>query len=191
MEPIAATVPRSLQRVLAFAHANLSAPLPLEQLAAVAGLSQCRFALLFRRHMGMPPRRYISRQRVRHAKALLRQGVAAVNVADACGFYDQSHLSRHFKNVCGMTPGEYLRHVGRQGAGHGPATPSGEASPVPHHPALPACVPSHAGPYRRVTAARTEPHRLSARHRGLPAPAEPAHGGEVAPWPIVPAPTLP
>jgi len=29
-------------------------------------------------------------------------------VASEAGFYDQSHLSRHFKNWCGMTPGQYL-----------------------------------------------------------------------------------
>jgi transcriptional regulator GlxA family with amidase domain len=150
MEPSTATVPRSLQRALAFAHANLSAPLPLQQLAAVASMSLCRFTLMFRHHMGMPPRRYICRQRVRHAKALLRQGIPAVSVADACGFYDQSHLSRHFKNVCGMTPGEYLRRVAPPADVRDAVAPIAETAFASHHPVL---------------ASRTEPHRVCSRRR--------------------------
>ena len=58
---------------------------------------------------------YIRRQRVWRAQALLREGLAPARVAGETGFYDQSHLSRHFKRVCGMTPGQYVARV-RAGA---------------------------------------------------------------------------
>jgi AraC-like DNA-binding protein len=32
--------------------------------------------------------------------------------ASEAGFFDQSHLSRHFKSICGVTPGKYLSQVG-------------------------------------------------------------------------------
>jgi AraC-like DNA-binding protein len=49
--------------------------------------------------------------------ALLHEGLAPAHVAGAAGFYDQSHLSRHFKSVCGMTPGQYAARVRADGCG--------------------------------------------------------------------------
>jgi transcriptional regulator GlxA family with amidase domain len=82
--------------------------LPLEDLAAIARLSVFRFATVFRQRVGESPHRYICRLRVERAQALLRDGMPAAIVATETGFYDQSHLSRHFKSACGMTPGQYL-----------------------------------------------------------------------------------
>lgn len=107
-QPVPPAVPPSLQRALAYAHEHLGERMPLQTLAELAGLSLWRFAIVFRQHMGVPPHRYISQQRIRFAQQLLRNGMAAADVADACGFYDQSHFSRHFKSICGMTPGQYL-----------------------------------------------------------------------------------
>ena len=103
------TLPAPLQRVVEHVHCHLSDPLPLPQLAKLAGLSQWRLMTVFRQHLGVSPHRYINLQRIGRAKTLLHQGMSAAAVAGACGFYDQSHLSRHFKNLCGMTPGQYTQ----------------------------------------------------------------------------------
>lgn len=117
MDPTLASppsLPRSLQQALDHIHHHLAEPLPLQHLADLSGLSLWRFAAVFRQQLGVSPHRYISLQRISRAKALLRQGMSAASVAGACGFYDQSHLSRHFKNLCGMTPGQYLHSTLRQ-----------------------------------------------------------------------------
>lgn len=101
-------LPPALQRVVDHVHRHLTDPLPLQQLAELAGLSPWRLLAVFRQHLGVSPHRYINLQRIGRAKALLHQGMSAAAVAGACGFYDQSHLSRHFKHLCGMTPGQYL-----------------------------------------------------------------------------------
>ena len=98
---------RSMEPVLAHIEAHLAEPLSLERLAAVTGLSVWRFATVFRQRVGMPPHRYVSLLRVRHAQSLLRQGVAVASVASESGFCDQSHLARRFKRECGMTPTQY------------------------------------------------------------------------------------
>ena len=98
---------RSLAPVLAHIAAHLAEPLPLDDLAAITGLSVWRFATVFRERVGMAPHRYVSLQRVRHAQALLRQGATLASAASEAGFCDQSHLSRRFKRLCGMTPGQY------------------------------------------------------------------------------------
>lgn len=98
---------RSLAPVLTHIAAHLGEPLPLDDLAAIAGLSVWRFATVFRECIGMAPHRYVSQLRVRRAQALLRQGATLAGAASEAGFCDQSHLSRRFKRLCGMTPGQY------------------------------------------------------------------------------------
>lgn len=100
-----------LAQVIAYIDQNACEPLRLEQLASIACLSVFRFATVFRQQFGVPPHRYICRLRVERAKALVREGVPLARVASEAGFYDQSHLSRHFKSLCGMTPGQYLAQL--------------------------------------------------------------------------------
>jgi AraC-like DNA-binding protein len=105
------TQPRSaaaIQEVLRHIAENLNQPLTLSELADLAGLSMWRFATVFRQQVGVSPHRYICRLRLERAQALIRSGVPAATAASEAGFYDQSHLSRHFKSMFGMTPGEYM-----------------------------------------------------------------------------------
>src|SRR5213595_785261 len=96
-----------VQRALRYIELHLAQPLSLAQLAEIADLSIWRFATVFRQNVGMSPHRYICRMRVERAQALIRDGVPPATAASEAGFYDQSHLSRHFKNWCGVTPGQY------------------------------------------------------------------------------------
>ena len=105
--PARRSKPRSFEPVLSYIEAHLSEPLRLERLAALSGLSLWRFATVFREHVGVSPYRYVDQQRVRRAQTLLQQRVPVARVASEAGFYDQSHLSRRFKRLCGMTPGQY------------------------------------------------------------------------------------
>lgn len=77
-------------------------------LARVAGLSAFHLCRVFRDAVGMPPHAYQTQVRVRQAKSLLRAGMPAAQVAAAAGFSDQAHLTRHFKQIVGVTPGRYL-----------------------------------------------------------------------------------
>lgn len=114
----------ALTRVTDHIKRHLAEPLTLRTLAELAGLSPWRFSLVFRQHMGVPPHRYISLCRIEHARELLQQGVSAATVADACGFYDQSHFTRHFKHHCGMTPGQYALRPGCTRTASAPARPA-------------------------------------------------------------------
>ncbi|MFH8488445.1 AraC family ligand binding domain-containing protein [Streptomyces longisporoflavus] len=58
---------------------------------------------------GIPPHQYVMSRRVDRARRLLLAGLTAGEVASATGFYDQSHLTRHFKRVVGIAPGRYAR----------------------------------------------------------------------------------
>ncbi|WP_020668276.1 helix-turn-helix transcriptional regulator [Amycolatopsis nigrescens] len=61
----------------------------------------------FTRAFGLPPHLYLTGRRVDLARRLLLAGQRPADVATAAGFYDQSHLTRHFKRHLGTSPARY------------------------------------------------------------------------------------
>ena len=98
-----------IARALCHIERNFTDAIYLDELAGLAGLSVCRFVTVFRRQVGLTPHRFICHRRIGYAKRLLRDGVPMALAASEAGFFDQSHFSRHFKSICGITPGRYLR----------------------------------------------------------------------------------
>jgi transcriptional regulator GlxA family with amidase domain len=99
----------NLGDALAFIEANFDQTVSLAQLADLSALSVSRFATVFREQVGSSPYKYLCELRIRRAQALLLAGVPGAIVATEVGFFDQSHLARHFKRLCGMTPSAFLR----------------------------------------------------------------------------------
>ncbi|WP_224788873.1 helix-turn-helix domain-containing protein [Pandoraea terrae] len=95
----------------AFIHAHFDEPLRLAQLAELSALSVSRFATAFRERFGLSPYRYLCGVRIEAAQRLLLAGVPGSVVATEVGFFDQSHLARHFKRTCGMTPSAFLQRA--------------------------------------------------------------------------------
>jgi len=96
-------------RALEYIRAHWREDFTLGDLAAAAQLSQFYLVRVFHRHVGVPPSAYRRALRVRVARDMLRAGAAPAEAAAECGFYDQPHLTRHFKLVTGVTPRQYLR----------------------------------------------------------------------------------
>lgn len=118
----------AILRVLRHMHEHLMEPLSVDQLAQIAGLGVMPFSTLFRREVGMPPYRYLSHLRITRAMELLREGMPLAMVAAETGFFDQPHMYRHFRRVCGVTPGQYLADARRAVAAA--SAPVGFASQV-------------------------------------------------------------
>ncbi|MBD2104965.1 AraC family transcriptional regulator [Leptolyngbya sp. FACHB-261] len=94
-----------LKQVIAYIQEHLNQDLSLEEIAAEVNLSAYHFARLFKRSTGSAPHQYQIHCRVERAKELLQQGEMAItDIATQVGFYDQSHLSRHFKRIVGVSP---------------------------------------------------------------------------------------
>ncbi len=81
----------------------------LRSLSEQLGTSRFSALRAFKRHFGLPPHNYQLHLRVERAQAGLRAGLSPARVAVECGFFDQSHLTRHFKKVLGTTPAQYAR----------------------------------------------------------------------------------
>ena len=73
-------------------------------LAVVAGMSRTHLTRAFGAAYQTPPHVYLNSVRVAHACTLIRGGMPLAAVALACGFADQSHLTRRFKGCVGLTP---------------------------------------------------------------------------------------
>ncbi|MBZ0298966.1 MAG: AraC family transcriptional regulator [Anaerolineae bacterium] len=84
----------------------------LDQLAQIAGLSPYHLVRVFRQQTGLPPHHYLTQVRVERAKQRLQAGHPIAEVAAATGFSDQSHLTRRFKRIVGVTPGQFLAGMG-------------------------------------------------------------------------------
>lgn len=83
----------------------------MELLGARVGLSQRSVERLFRRWLGVGPKRYAQVVRFQRCLVRLKQdpGVTLSQVAIEAGFHDQSHLVRTYKRFAGTTP---IQHVG-------------------------------------------------------------------------------
>jgi AraC family transcriptional regulator len=100
--------PRKIREAMDYIRDRLSTDISLKELAAAVGSSPFHFARLFKRSTGLSPHQYIVRQRVEQARKLLLAGNDSLaSIAKQVGFYDQSHLTMHFKRVCGLTPKAY------------------------------------------------------------------------------------
>ncbi|MEC4728947.1 AraC family transcriptional regulator [Shewanella sp. D64] len=98
-----------LELVKQFLDDHPSADTSLEELAKLAGLSPFYLIKQFQIKCGLPPHAYQIQSRVRLAKQKIKQGYKLLDVAQECGFHDQSHLNRHFKRTMGVTPGQYAK----------------------------------------------------------------------------------
>jgi AraC-like DNA-binding protein len=105
--PRAARRDPALRRACELLGDDLARNVTLTEVAAAAGASRHRLTRLFRAAYGLPPHRFQLAQRVRAARRLLERGATPAEAAQQTGFFDQSHLHRHFTRTLGITPGAY------------------------------------------------------------------------------------
>jgi AraC-like DNA-binding protein len=88
-----------------FIEANLGGDLSVADLSRLVGISPTRFANLFRRTFSVPVHRYVINRRMERAMSmLLTNNYRNAEIATACGFASESHLSGVFKRIVGTTP---------------------------------------------------------------------------------------
>jgi AraC family transcriptional regulator len=102
--------PWQQRRAEEFLSANIDGDVGLADLAKECGLSVSYFTRAFRQATGTPPHRWLVERRVDKAKGRLRESSMQLSeIAFDCGFADQSHFTRTFTRVVGMSPGAWRR----------------------------------------------------------------------------------
>jgi AraC-like DNA-binding protein len=97
-----------------YLEAHLEDNVNLDELARLTNLSPFHLLRVFQREVGLPPHAYLTQLRVGRAKQLLAAGMPLPQVAHVSGFSDQSHLTRQFKRLVGVTPGRYATGSARK-----------------------------------------------------------------------------
>lgn len=102
--------PWQLRRAIDLLLDHLGGDITTADLARECGVSTGHFVRAFRTSVGTSPHRWLMERRVERVKQLLLGGTPPIaEVATACGFADQSHLTRVFTKAVGITPGAWRR----------------------------------------------------------------------------------
>jgi transcriptional regulator GlxA family with amidase domain len=99
-----------VQPAIALIKAHFDSKLSLEQLARTACISAFHFSRLFHATVGLTPCQYLWAYRLHRARLLLSVAGQACSIADVaaeCGFADQTHLGRRFRQAYGVSPLEF------------------------------------------------------------------------------------
>jgi len=102
--------PWQLRRAYDFIDANLGNDPSISEVAEQCGLSGSYFSRAFKRETGFSPHRWLMKRRVERAKELLREpDLELAEIAQTCGFVDQSHFARVFSKSENCSPGRWRR----------------------------------------------------------------------------------
>lgn len=102
-----------LKSVLDYIHSHLDDGICLDDLANHVHLSRYHFMRLFKQSIGVSPYQYLIQERIKLAKELLlQQDLRIIDIAYKCGFSSQSHFTKCFKKIAGVTPKLYRDYGG-------------------------------------------------------------------------------
>lgn len=90
-----------------FLENDLYEKFSLEQAAAQFGLDKYKFLRLFKTETGLTPNNYIILRRIEKCKQLLQTQGDLLDISLQLGFYDATHLCKHFKKITGISPLAY------------------------------------------------------------------------------------
>jgi len=102
------SAPVWLRRAREMLHAHFSEALTHRQIASSVGVHPVHLAREFRRHYKCTIGEYVRRLKIDYACLQLSDSHASLHqIALSAGFFDQSHFARTFKQIMGVTPGNY------------------------------------------------------------------------------------
>ncbi len=84
---------------------------PIGALADEVGWSRRHLVAKFRQQVGLPPKTFARIVRFQHLLSRLTAEANWTRLAAECGYYDQAHMNRDFREFAGTTPTDYLTRV--------------------------------------------------------------------------------
>lgn len=95
-----------------YLRASFRNPVSFTELSTSLGVNRTQLSMAFRRIHGCPMGEYLRRLRVAYVMNQIDTGNRPLaRVALDAGFADQSHCTRTFKRIVGLTPGEWRKRL--------------------------------------------------------------------------------
>jgi AraC family transcriptional regulator len=105
-----------VQRLRTYVDRHLGETIQVSDLSSIARRSTAHFCRAFKRTFGQTPHAYVTGRRLNRAKSLMLESNEPLSViALLCGFTDQAHLSKLFRQHTGETPGAWRRRYAFEG----------------------------------------------------------------------------
>jgi AraC-like DNA-binding protein len=103
----------TINKILQYLHLNIENHVSLEQLSKDLGISMGYASDTFKKHTGTTLMMYAKSLKIERAKVLLSgTDKSILDISITLGFYDQSHFSRIFKSLTGVSPTDYRNKKG-------------------------------------------------------------------------------
>ena len=100
-----------VRKVRDYVDVHLTGRVLVSDLSAIVQLSDGHFSRAFKVSTGRAPGEWLLELRIARAKDLLRTSDRSLaDIADHCGFADQSHFTRTFSRRVGQAPGTWRRN---------------------------------------------------------------------------------
>ena len=98
------------RKVRDYIDGHIAGPVLVADLCALVQRSEAYFSRSFKRTFGESPHSFIVRCRLElAAQYMLTTDARLSDIALRCGFADQAHLSKHFRQATGQTPAAWRR----------------------------------------------------------------------------------
>jgi AraC family transcriptional regulator len=97
-----------LRQAIDYIQSHLADDVSLAAIAHELGMSPYYFCRLFKQSTGIAPHQYLTQQRIYRTKELLKQSQLSISeIALRCGFSDQAHFTKQFRQLIGIPPRAY------------------------------------------------------------------------------------
>lgn len=104
----------AVYKVIEYIKTNFRRHMSLEDIAASTYLSKTYLSSLFKKETGYSISEYINIVRIDRSKSLLmEENMSIIEIANLCGFEDQSYFTKVFKHIVGITPKKYRENRGK------------------------------------------------------------------------------
>ena len=116
-----------VRKVREYVDTHIAGPIRVADLCALIKRSEAHFSRAFKRTFGASPHAFVIERRLELAGQYMLQTEAPLSdIALRCGFTDQAHLCKHFRQATGETPGAWRRARRMQQFGYGAASSASE-----------------------------------------------------------------